>query len=110
MTSARGANKAQAVGTRQGSVDRDRGNRKKELNGFQRQLAERLDLLARFRAKLSPPETENVVVSAESCPPPSQEGEDRQDLLGSIRWQWYSGDDDGADAEDLNDEWEPKTP
>jgi hypothetical protein len=59
MTSARGANKTQVVGNRQGSTWKDRHSRKKELAGFQRQLAERLDLLARFRAKISPPDIPN---------------------------------------------------
>lgn len=53
MSSSRGANKAQKTGTFLQSGGRMRRN-DKETRNLRRQLAERLDLLAKFRAKTAP--------------------------------------------------------
>ena len=55
MSSARGSNKAQAVGTaRTRGGSRKQNGRSKEIRNLERQFSERTDLLARFRARVSP--------------------------------------------------------
>jgi hypothetical protein len=57
MSSSRGANKAQAVGKLSGGKDARKGSgQDKEQQNMHRQIAQYLELVARFRAKLAPPE------------------------------------------------------